>query len=109
MTKRMLFVVACVFITGGSFIHHERLPMLATKGPIVMSLHVEFTDRVTDFGSDGDRVTVLFEKQAASFHLSPTMDDFARQVSNLAAAWKSKKPAKVVTDGVDIVSVEPAA
>ena len=83
MTKRVLLVIACAFITGDSFVHPERPPMLEAKGQTLMSMHVEFTDRVTDFGSDGDRVTVLFAKQAAGYHLSPAMDDFARQVSNL--------------------------
>jgi hypothetical protein len=83
------------------------MKLTESKGPIAMGMTVEFTDRVMNFGTDPNWITVLFATQAAGYHLAPEADDFAVQVANLARAWKSKKPAKVVVSGVDIVSVEP--
>jgi hypothetical protein len=77
-----------------------------TQGQKAMSLNVEFTDRVTGFGTDSGYVSVLFSLQAAGYEISMERDDFAEQIGNLAAAWKSGKPVKVVLErGVQIQSI----
>ena len=76
-----------------------------TQGQKAMSLNVEFTDRVTGFGTDSGYVSVLFSLQAAGYKISMERDDFAEQIGNLAAAWKSGKPVKVVVGGVEIHSI----
>ena len=80
-------------------------PIYLIQGPKAMSLNVEFTDRVTDFGTDSGYVSVLFSHQAAGYKISMERDDFAEQIGNLAAAWKSGKPVKVVVGGVEIHSI----
>jgi|GraSoiStandDraft_50_1057286.scaffolds.fasta_scaffold315079_1 hypothetical protein len=70
-----------------------------------MDFTVEFTDRVTDFGTREGRVNVLFAKQAANYELSVGQSDFVELVARLAAAWKSRTPVKVTVDGVNIISV----
>ena len=77
-----------------------------TQGQKAMSLNVEFTDRVTGFGTDSGYVSVLLSLQAAGYEISMERDDFAEQIGNLAAAWKSGKPVKVVLErGVQIQSI----
>ena len=70
-----------------------------------MSLNVEFTDRVTDFGTDSGYVSVLFSHQAAGYEISMERDDFTKQIGNLADAWKSGKPVKVAVGAVEIQSI----
>jgi len=77
-----------------------------TQGQNAMSLNVEFTDQVTDFGTESGYVSVLFAHQAAGYRIAINRDDFADQVRNLAAAWKSGKSVKVVVErGVQIQSI----
>ncbi|AMS33442.1 MAG: hypothetical protein ACK499_11890 [Betaproteobacteria bacterium] len=81
-------------------------PIYLIQGPKAMSLNVEFTDQVSNFGTRSGYVMVLFAKQAAGYELSMERDDFAEQIGNLAAAWKSGKPVNVVLErGVQIRSI----
>jgi hypothetical protein len=70
-----------------------------------MDFTVEFTDRVTNFGTREGQVNVLFATQAANYKLSPERSNFIELVARLAAAWKSRTPVKVVVDDVNIISV----
>jgi hypothetical protein len=69
-------------------------------------IDTEFTDRVEDFGTYQGRLSVLFSRQAAQYYVPIERENFAQLVSELAAAWRSKKDVKVaVEQGVEIVAI----
>ena len=74
-----------------------------------MTMRSEFTDRVMDFGTDGDRVAVLFAQQAAGYGIPAETSNLEALVAALCVSWKHKRAVDVVAEGTRIVSVAAAA
>lgn len=85
------------------------VPMMScaafAKGP---GEAMEINEKITFFGVQNDHVVVMFEKSAAGYQIDASREDFAQLVSDVASAWKAKKPVKVrVERAVHIVAVAP--
>jgi hypothetical protein len=65
----------------------------------------EFEERVTAFMSEPRHVTVTFSKHAGIYTLPVERDDFVRQMTNIAEAWKSNREVRVVVAAGEVMSV----
>ena len=65
----------------------------------------EFTERVMGFSSTAHFINVTFSVHAAIFALPVEREDFVRQMTNIAHAFKSGQPVKVEVNGQEVLSV----
>ena len=65
----------------------------------------EFEERVMAFMSEPRHVSVTFSKHAGIYSLPVERDDFVRQMTNIAAAWKSNREVRVVIGAGEVISV----
>jgi hypothetical protein len=72
-----------------------------------MSADFEFSDLVTDFGSDGRGVGVLFARQAGGYRLAAEAAEFDKTLSALAASWRKRKAVRVTVRGTEILRATP--
>lgn len=73
-----------------------------------MSPDFEFTDQVTDFGSEGRDVGVLFARQAGGYRLAAETPEFDKTLSALATSWKERGVVRVSVRGTQILRADPA-
>lgn len=67
----------------------------------------EFNDeKILSFATAGTGLEVIFSGQANIIYSLPReREDFVEQAENIAAAWQSNKPVKVVLHGAEVFSV----
>jgi hypothetical protein len=70
-----------------------------------MDFDITFTDIVTGLGEEPGYVNVIFRQHAANYRLVSDRPDFNQQLTTAKASLKRKKPVKVETRGVDIISM----
>jgi hypothetical protein len=66
----------------------------------------EFDDETVNSFSTGDTgLEVTFSKHTDIYYLPRERENFVEQAENIAAAWKSNKPVKIVLQGSEVISV----
>jgi len=65
----------------------------------------EFEERVMAFSTEPHHVNVTFSKHAGVYTLPVARDDFVRQMTNIAEAWKSGREVRVLLEGGEVLSV----
>jgi hypothetical protein len=83
----------------------------AKEGKIVRNLERDdfrdvFDDeQVYSFFSEKVGLAVTFSDHASIYYLLKEREDFVEQARNLAAAWRARKPVKIILKGLEIISV----
>lgn len=68
------------------------------------TMHIDtLNDTVMQFQTEGRFVILNFTNLAGTYRLSVEREDFVQQMGVLAWSFKTRKPARLVLDGMDLI------